>query len=65
MRDRWMSKVSEAEIKPCRVTPIHRHCCYTHTHTHQLKYTFVHGGEEVDGVGERLSERWISCLDVG
>lgn len=33
MRDRWMSKVSEAEIKPCRVTPIHRHCCYTHTHT--------------------------------
>lgn len=57
MRARWRPKVSEAEIKPCKVTPIHQHCRCFYCYTHKLKYTFICGGEEVDEVGERLLER--------
>ena len=51
-----MSKVSEAEIKPCRVTPIHRHCCYTHTHTHTHKQTHTNLNTPSSVEGRRLTE---------
>ena len=61
--ERGRNKTVQGHTHPPALLLLHTHT-HTQTNTHQLKYTFVRGGEEVDGVGERLLERWISCLDV-